>query len=82
MPSSMPWGGRGMGMDRETLDQRWTREAGCGASRDPRLERRAQRGHGGHGPKSRLRGRGLAAEIGEDSGTPGQIWGRGQSGQK
>lgn len=37
---------------------------------------------GGHGPNFRLRGRGLAAEIGKGRRDSGQIWGKGYSGQK
>jgi hypothetical protein len=37
---------------------------------------------GGHGPNSRLRGRGLASEIGKGRRDSGQIWGKGHSGQK
>lgn len=55
-----------MGDGQRDSDQRWTREAGMrGQSRSQAGEEGARSRHGGHGPKSRLRGRGLAAEIGE-----------------
>lgn len=48
----------------------------------PRPEERILEEQGGHGPNSRLRGRGLAAEIGKGRRDSGQIWGKGYSGQK
>ena len=55
-----------MGDGQRDSDQRWTREAGMrGQSSSQTGEEGAQSRHGEHGPKSRLRGRGLAAETGE-----------------
>lgn len=48
----------------------------------PRPEEKILEEQGGHGPNSRLRGRGLAAEIGKGRRDSGQIWGKGYSGQK